>query len=77
MELVQNTNISVREKTEILLNAIFNGKDLESFSVFNNGKEGTGKIYLTIHTPLDGLTSADIPFKWEPIVEEERVVIHF
>lgn len=77
MELVQNTNISVREKTEILLDAIFNGKEDEPFSVFNNGKEETGKIYLTIHTPLDGLTSADIPFKWEPIVEEERVVIHF
>ena len=77
MELVQNTNISIREKTEILLDAIFNGKEDEPFSVFNNGKERTGKIYLTIHTPLDGLTSADIPFKWEPIVEEERVVIHF
>lgn len=78
MELIQGQKqLSVREKSDIIIDAVFSGKEMEPFSVFNNGKEGTGKIYLTIHTPLDGLTAADLPFKWEPVVEEEQVVIHF
>ena len=77
VQLQGQGNLSVRQKSDMILDAIFGDGDLEPFSVFNNGKENTGKVYLTIHTPLTNLVNANLPFIWTHEVGEEQVVIHF
>lgn len=71
--------LTIRQKTDMLLDVIFPDDDPEPepYSVSNNGKEGTGKIYLTIHTSLSTLANTKFPFKWDAEVRENKVVIHF
>lgn len=77
IEMQGQGNLSARQKSDMIIDAVFGNGELEPFSVFNNGRENTGKVYLTIHTPLTGLMEAKLPFKWDQEVGEEQVIIHF
>lgn len=79
MELVQGekSQLTARQKTDMILDAVFGYQELEPFSVFNDGKEGTGKVYFNIHTCLSGLNAVQLPFEWQADVGEEKVTISF
>lgn len=78
----QGCKISVAVRGDAILTAIFGeqkneeGMDSE-FAVFNSQSNNCGKIYLSIHTSLQTLVDAELPFKWVPDVRETKVVIHY
>lgn len=70
--------MKVKDKTDALVTAIFGGDDAvieDTFQIFEDRKENTGKLYLPLHVCLEAVKT--MPFDVKGDVREDKVVLHY